>query len=339
MERYDVHHPSVHLLGRMDETLSPVRLDWTGSGFRTILKGSSLYAWMETPCDAPAMWVSVCVNGYVCARFPVEKGKRRYPLVTGMQAENMHDITLLKETQAMPFSPEQSVLVYSLETDGELLAPPEAEMRIEFIGDSLTSAEGAVGPKGNDEWLSMWFTAALGYPNIACRDLGAEMRILSQSGYGLAWDWQADEKRNMADGYDRIVGVMDREDCRKEYDFNSFKPHFICVRLLNNDATGIPKFADPERKTKELVEKGTAFLLHLREKNPESKIIFVIPRNRSMPENGRAIMEAAGGEKNGIYACSLPEYTQEDCGARGHPGIASHEETGHQLAAFIRTLL
>jgi hypothetical protein len=56
------------------------------------------------------------------------------------------------------------VLLHGLACDGQLAPLPEPACRIEFIGDSLTSAEGAWGCPRDTEWLPLWFAGAKGYP-------------------------------------------------------------------------------------------------------------------------------------------------------------------------------
>ena len=107
-------------------------------------------------------------------------------LVLGMSADNTRKVTLMKETQAMPAAPEATVMVHGLRYEGELLPLPEPALRIEFIGDSLTSGEGALAPKDNDEWISLWFTACGNYSHYACKALNAERRSRAASSAATA---------------------------------------------------------------------------------------------------------------------------------------------------------
>ena len=80
-----------------------------------------------------------------------------------MEADKARTVTLMKETQCMPDSPEATVLLRTLRLNGELEELPPRDLRIEFIGDSLTSGEGALAARNNEEWVTPWFTARGNY--------------------------------------------------------------------------------------------------------------------------------------------------------------------------------
>ena len=133
--------PSLRLLGRMDLSRRPLALDWTGSGLECSFRGSDLWAELEAPAASPVMWMIVLADGAPVARFPVEPGIRFYPLVLGMEPQNARTVTLMKETQCMPDQPESTVLLHSLRMNGDLEPLPARDLKIEFVGDSLTSGE------------------------------------------------------------------------------------------------------------------------------------------------------------------------------------------------------
>ena len=201
-------HPRIRLLGRMDRSQSPLALDWTGSGLECAFRGSDLWAELEAPALSPIMWMIVLADGAPVARFPVEPGIRFYPLVLGMEPANTRVITLMKETQCMPDQPEATVLLHSLRMKGDLADLPVRDLKIEFIGDSLTSGEGSLAPRGNDEWITQWFSARGNYSWVACDALNAERRILSQSGWGVCWDWEHNPDHTLTAHYEEIAGVL-----------------------------------------------------------------------------------------------------------------------------------
>ena len=111
---------NLRLLGRMDESHLPLALDWTGSGLEVCFRGTSLWAELEAPAREPIFWMIVLADGSPVTRFPVEPGVRFYPLLLGMEAEKSRVVTLMKETQCMPASPEATVYVRSLRLEGTL---------------------------------------------------------------------------------------------------------------------------------------------------------------------------------------------------------------------------
>ena len=161
-----------------------------------------------------------------------------------MEPQNARTVTLMKETQCMPDSPEATVLLHSLRMNGELGELPSRDLKIEFVGDSLTSGEGSLAPRGNDEWITQWFSARGNYSWVACDALNAERRILSQSGWGVCWDWEHNPDHTLTAHYEEIAGVLrgpaaEKRGCTKPYDFAAWQPDIVCIRLGTNDNNGM----------------------------------------------------------------------------------------------------
>ena len=337
-------NPLLRLMGRMDESQSPLCLDWTGSGVEFRLRGSDVWAELEATERSPIFYVIVLADGCPVCRFPVEPGVRFYPLLLGMEADQERTVTLMKETQCMPDSPAATLRLHSLRYEGELLPLPARDLRIEFIGDSLTSGEGTLAPLGNQEWITAWFSARANYAFVAARMLNAEFRVLSQSGYGTVWNYLHDESRNMSDGYDRIVGVLsgpeaEARGCRKEYDFSSWPADIVCIRLLSNDSGGMNHLQSFDADRGRLKEGCLALLEKVRARNPKARIVWIKPGSDCHPEIADEAVRAAEAKGlTGISSFALPDYRPEDCGARSHPAAAWNRMAGELLGNYLRTL-
>ena len=350
MTECSVKSENVRLLGRMDETQDPICLDWTASGFEVNFKGSQLWVELEATAEAPDMWVACTVDGCLIGRFMVEPGRRWYPLgrwsspVIGTDEPLSRVVTLMKETQCMPFAPEATVKVHGLRHDGELLPLPEPALRIEFIGDSLTSAEGAMAPKNNTEWIPMWFTAWGNYSHTVCRLLNAERRLVSQSGQGVAWDFMYRPEGNLADDYDRIVGALkgdaaEARGCRKPYDFAAWPADVVLIRLLSNDVGGMRRADKVAEMTEPLTEKCVDFIRKVRRFNPTAHIVWVLPGSQTMPEIGAEAVRRCQTEGMDRLSClTLPDYGEDELGARNHPNAAYNEKIGKITAEYIRKI-
>ena len=345
MNATSIHQENIRFLGRLDETQDPVSLDWTGSGFEVQFKGRSLWAELEATCESPDMWVCCAVDGAPVSRFMVEPGRRFYPLVHGMDATLSRRVTLMKETQPMPHAPGATVRIYGLKHDGVLLPVPEPKMRIEFIGDSLSSAEGSLAPRGNTEWISMWFSACANYSFYCCRELGAERRLLSQSGRGVYWDYTGNRAGNMADDYDTVCGVLrgpeaEARGCLKPYDFDAWPADAVCIRLMCNDSSGLNRRGNTPESRLELIQGAAAFARHVRQRNPGAYILWVLPPSDTMPELAQravALCQKEGLKR--ISVCALPDYRPGDMGARNHPNALYNYRAGLILADRIRKVL
>jgi hypothetical protein len=342
--KIDGNTPGIRLLGRLDAGREPVALDWTGSGVEFRFRGSDAWARLEAPAAAPIMWMIVLADGCPVTRFPVEPGIRLYPLLLGLEAEQERTVTLMKETQCMPDSPAATVLLHSIRLDGEMTELPVRDRKIEFIGDSLTSGEGALAPRDNQEWITPWFSARGNYSWYACEALNAERHILSQSGWGVCWDWQHTEKNNLSDAYEYTVGVLhgpeaEARGCAQAWDFGAWQPDIVCIRLLTNDVNGMMQRDSLEADRETAIGGAAALIRKVKRYNPEAKIVWILPGSSSHPELAEAAVRKVREEgMEEVYSFALPDYGAEDLGARGHPNAEWNRMAGELLADFLRTL-
>lgn len=178
--------PQVRVLGRTTGK-DVINLFWTGSGIEFLYTGSEL--WLEVNADYDTMepWLAVELNGAQISRFPVNKGKNEVCLFRGMTVGKPKHVRILKEVQAMHQDPLHMIQILGLQYgDGEFLVLPDPEYRLEFVGDSITSGEGTMGPVGEEDWISAFFSAENTYPRMVADALSAEYRVISQSGWGYA---------------------------------------------------------------------------------------------------------------------------------------------------------
>ena len=336
--------PGIRLIGRMDPEQRPLALDWTGSGMEFRFRGTDAWARLEAPAAAPVMWMIALADGCPITRFPVEPGIRMYPLLLGLEADKERTVTLMKETQCMPEQPEATVLLHSLRIDGELTELPARDFRIEFVGDSLTSGEGALAAKDNEEWVTPWFTARGNYSWYACEALNAERSILSQSGWGVCWDWQHTEANNMSDAYEKTVGVLhgpeaEARGCQKPWDFSRWQPDIVCIRLLTNDCNGMNDRQSMENDRETVIRGAMNLIRKVRKHNPEAKIVWILPGSDFHPELAEeAVRRTQAKGMKELYAFTLPDYGPEDLGARWHPNAEYNRRAGGLLAGYLKSI-
>ena len=337
--------PDIRLIGRMDYSQKPLALDWTGSGVEFRFRGSDAWARLEAPAATPIMWMIVLADGMPITRFPVEPGIRMYPLLLGLEAEQERSVTLMKETQCMPDSPEATVLLHSLRINGEMRPLPVRDHRIEFIGDSLTSGEGALAAKDNMEWVTPWFTSRGNYSWYACNALNAERSILSQSGWGVNWDYQHTEANNMADAYELTVGVLhgpeaESRGCRKLWNFSCWQPDIVCIRLLTNDNNGMLEKGTGDTDRETAIQGAMNLIRKVRKYNPQAKIVWILPSSDCGPElAAEAVRRMQNEGMKNLYAFALPDYGPEDAGARWHPNAEYNRRAGKLLGKYLKSIL
>lgn len=358
MKRYEISEiKELRVLGRTTEERKPLTLFWTGSGFEVGFRGTELWCEFTSDYSSHEQWIAVLVNGVQITRQQLPKGKSKVCLLRNMQTIKDNRVCVLKEVQPMPGDEQALLQVHALEGDGEFFALPEAECKIEFIGDSITSGEGSYGAKDENDWISQWFSTTQAYPYMVARKLSAEYRIVSQSGYGLVSAWDNNRDNIIPTYYEQICGVLFGErneslGAKRSYDFGTWQPDVVVINLGTNDAGAFdqPAWTNPKtgqsyrmergedgQPKKECAEEISAgvvdFLTTVRKNNPKAEIIWALGLMGSLTvpavtEGIRRYTEASGDRA--VTFLSLPEITGDQIGARFHPGVK-----GHEMAAAI----
>ena len=344
---------NLRILGRAGDK-RPLHLYWTGSGLEMDLRGSELWIEVEADYEDLEPWVSLVVNGNLVMRQMLARGRQWLPLLRGLDPTQPHHIYFMKESQPMPTDKRSGVLVHAIRFEGELAPLPEPTCRLEFIGDSLTSAEGGHGTPKDTEWRPIWFAGAMGYAWQTARLLGGEARVLSQSGWGVRSSWDNDPKCNMPAYYEQVCGVVPEGGIGGDgsaHDFSSWKPDAVLCALGANDQNAInhEPFTDPVTgetfkqsadDLQPLEDAMVAFLYKLRRCNPDAPIYWLRFGGESTVKSliAKSVDRYLAETKD--PKCSLLELpSMSPTGARNHPGLDVHTAQAQALAAQLKKLL
>lgn len=345
---FEMEH--LRILGRTDgRAAGPLPLYWTCSGFELDLRGTTLEVELEADYEDLEPWIELSLNGQDILRMPVQKGLHRVSLLRGLDPEKPHRIRLLRESQPMPGDGRCRLLVHAIRHDGTLAPLPEPACRIEFIGDSLTSAEGAWGCPVDTEWRPHWFAGAKGYPQRTADRMGAELRVVSQSGWGVRSGWDNNPDSRIPKHYAQVCGVTGaRDGGDAPYDFNAWKADLVVCALGANDWNALRAetgYTDPatgevfRQRMDDLAPLADAihdFLDDLRRCNPDSVLVWLFWAGGD-PVLGliREAVDArrAAGDSR-CFLEILPGMRPD--GARNHPGLASHDRLASILAIRLK---
>ena len=230
-----------HLVhGRTNGSLTPLTLFWTAAGLELNVRGSELWVEFTADWDIHEPWYSFMVNGEFFSRRMAQKGTERVCVFRGMDPEKVKNVRIFKDTQAMNADPESVLQINAVETDGEFLPAPERNLKIEFIGDSITSGEGDIGAKAETDWISMFFSAENNYAVMVSRALNADIRVSSQSGWGVCCGWNNDPNSAIPPIYGQLCGLLSGEKnialgAKEPYDFTKWQPNYVFINLGTND--------------------------------------------------------------------------------------------------------
>lgn len=352
--------------GRTTGCLSPLTLFWTGSAVELNVKGSELWVEVEVDYDTYEPWISILVNSVPVSRQMLTVGRYWICILRGMNGNEIKNVRIVKEVQAMSGDPNCSLKFHAVKFDGEFLPVEKKLVKIEFIGDSITSGEGVIGAKKEEDWIPMCFSAVSNYTAMTAEALNADYRVLSQSGWGVMTSWDNNPSCNLPANYEKVCGVLSGDKNKElgafqENDFTSWQPDVVVVNLGTNDegafynqgwvdettgTTHKQRLNDDgsfqEEDLKAFEEAVTNFLIKLRSYNKNAHLIWAygmlgLPMMPAISHAVETYRKSTGDAK--VSVVELPGTTQETIGARRHPGVLSHEKAAGALVKHMKQIL
>lgn len=332
--------------GRTTDCLEPLTLFWTASGFEVNVKAAELWVEIEADYEAMEPWFSVLVNGAPIARQMAMKGRNRICLFRGRNPEEVKHVKFVKDTQAMHDDEVCCLQIHALFTDGEFYPVKEHPHKLEFIGDSITSGEGIFGARKELDWVSACFSGVHNYAVMTAEKLDADLRICSQSGWGLFASWDGRLDHVLPDIYEKVCGVLTGEHNRmlgalEDYDFTRWQPDAVIINLGTNDSVAFANEGFTHERW-EFEEAGVAFLKKVRHHNPKAAIVWVYgmldnEMNISIVRAIDAYCRQTGDQK--VSYLELPAITPETVGCREHPGVKHHRLAAEVLSAYLQKII
>lgn len=342
------------------ESAGVLPLLWAGSGLEVYFTGSELHLLLEADFSAAEPWLAVEVNGAPLLRMPLGRGSQQICLFRGMTPGVPKRVRVFKETQPMAEDPAHRLWVRGLEWEnGTFLPLPETTCRLEFIGDSLTSGEGLVGARQENDWVPALFSASGTWAKLTADLLNAEFRLISQSGWGVRSGWDNDPTHTLPSIYQQVCAPAsgpqnEAMGTRLPHDFRSWQPDAVIVNLGTNDAGAMsnPLWLGPDgvsfRQTQNeeglsLFEDAAAgFLKELHRLNPDARLVWAygMAAGPLGPSLERAVLRfrQESGCRDAFYL-QLPAVTNDTMGSRMHPGPLCHRAAAEVTANFLRGLL
>lgn len=295
-------------------------LDLTASGF-----SFNAYCYGDVKIElSKSTWFTVIVDGEEKNMLLGGSSKQTVTLAEGLSA-GKHTIELYKQTEG-----DSSVNIYSVTLEGEILEAPEnADLLIEFAGDSITCGYGNVveadrvgGNRVTDGYKS--------YGAQTARKLGADWSNVSKSGAALI------NKEGMSNAHIPTVFKQKTFQNTDAYGFER-KADIVVINLGTNDSGLMRDWSVEERKAtfKAAAEDFVEEILQLN--GADTKIVFGFGMMTAKNEFDEVYEElAAELQENGVDAfyCRLPTNTD---GAVDHPSVAGDLAAAEVLSEFIKT--
>lgn len=357
--------PELKIHGRTTSCREPLTLFWTASGFECNVSGTELWVLVEVTYDTFEPWFSYTINGDWIGRQMLTRGKYWIPLFRGMSGDKRKNLRFFKDLQAMSDDGASLIRIHALRHDGTFYPVEEKALKLEFIGDSITSGEGLFGAKQEEDWIPMFFSALKSYSYLTAQKLDAEYRVFSQSGWGIHSGWDNNVNHAIPKYYRQVCSLMPEDENeghggKEPHDFGAWQPDFVIVNLGTNDASAFeqPAWGDESTGISHKMHKNPDgsynkedigklqkelkdFLHTLRECNPGAKIIWCYgmldtPLEPPICQAISRYVEETGDHK--VSYLQLPAANDQTIGAREHPGYLCHKQAAQILAEYIGRL-
>ena len=338
----------IKIHGRCSQKNDRLALFWTGSGIEINCSGSELWIEVEVDYDVYEPWISILYHGERVSRQMLVKGRYWIPLFRNMKSSEVKNIRFLKDVQAMSGDLRHSLILHQVRSDGDFFPVDKKDYSIEFIGDSITSGEGLIGAKQEEEWVSMWFDSVSNYTYLCAKELNADYRVLSQSGWGVYCSWDHNLEAVLSKNYEKVCGVVSGKRNRElgaldDYDFSMQKADVVVMNLGTNDGGAFTSKGEILKEDIALFQQAAVeFLKKLRSYHPEAYLLWAYGILGKVMEKyiveAIAMYQQLSGDQRVAYF-DLPEMEEDGIGARSHPGKLAHQKAAEVLAEKIREIL
>lgn len=339
-----------------------IPLFWSASAIEVNAAAGEL--WLEYEChynNNGEAYLRVEVDGADMTRFMLEEGVHKACLFRGYEAEQVKNVCVYRECQAS----DTEVSIIALYTDGELHPVAGRGLKIEFLGDSVTSGEGLLGAKDMMLWLPCVFGTRDNYALLTAKALHADWRFVSQSGWGIYCSFDNNPEHTIPKIYEQVCGVAQSPaqiacGSQEAYDFSAYNADVVVVNLGANDCGAFDneEWTDEEGRVykQKLDENGKPdaesaarvaaavydFCRSIRKHNPRAKVLWCynLLSDRLEP----AILGALEKYKtecgdNELYTLALPQLDESTNGSRFHPGPIAHRIFSLLITEKIKEIL
>lgn len=325
--------PALRFTGRWDLSDPALpRASWPGFSVTTDFQGNSIQVRMTDPGN----YFNVEIDGRHHSVIGGRSGRHStYLLADGLDS-GPHRVRLQRRNISFD---EPTVLEGFVVDEGAHLSKPtdSPELRIEFIGDSFTAAEGNEATSATLPWKDKYpvtdFTQ--GYAAVLGRAMGAEITAVCRSGSGVVCTWNGVRENPMGVRY----GWTLMEKPEPAWSFPGPSPDVVVISLGLNDASGLQApdgSMDPGQE--EIFREGYRRLVaQVRTRHPDARIVALAPYVPWVRESVVAVVNelTAAGETKLQYA-QFDKFGDRYV-ADGHPTVAIHRKMAAQiLEQFVR---
>ena len=323
MASLHVNEKNANIFGRHDVANEALVLYHSASGIEVCFEGCSLKVLLHSTGKS---YMRVYVDGAKEGeRLAVFEGEKEYVAVDGIET-GRHTVRLVKATEES----EAIWTVKALTADNFLLPPKKPDLRIEFIGDSITAGYGVLG-RADEAYSVDNSDSTKSYAYRTAHALNANYSIIGWSGICVK-AYQFVPTLNMTQLYSQ---VSNRNTAAYE---GGFDADVVVLNLGTNDTAYLLSGKDASYGEKFPADYHT-LLTAIRAKNPRAYIVCLygmMLKDEVISGGIQAAIKALGDEKI-VY--NPFDFKPNNLGAYGHPSREAHKGFSEGLANYLQTCI
>ena len=345
MKKISLNEKNIKLIGRTHIEKNRLCLILSGTGCEFSFTGKKLD--ISISCDDDSYLdgkscnyprIAVMTDGKFIVKKVIENPTEKYNIINS-ETTVTKNIKIIKLSEGA-FS---IALVNEIETDDDAVInpAPEKNLKIEFIGDSITCGYGVDDSNLLSDFSTRAENCMKSCAYLTADMLNADYSLFSYSGYGIISGYTSDGVRNtneiLPQYYESIGFSYSSINGRKtqdiKWDFSRFVPDIIVINLGTNDNSFCIYH---EEAFAEFEDKYIEFLGKIRKNNPDSEIICTL---------GIMNIETCPHVRNAVKRFNdshthFFEFTMQD-GRLGfasnfHPSEDTHRYAAEELVSFIK---
>ncbi len=250
-------------------------------------------------------------------------------------------IRIIKITEASQSN--MGIKTIVVDPDAKVMPTAAKDLKIEFIGDSITCGYGVEETNGG-AFTTQTENAAKAYAYLTAENLNADYSIVSYSGFGIYSGFTSGERNETSlvpPNYEYITYTWnDGTFNKKPWDFKKFQPDFVVINLGTNDAS----YCKDSSSRADFEDAYVDFLKDIRAKNPKAHIICALGTMGqdlyyNIEEAVSSYKKSTKDEKVSTYKFPVQNQAVDGVGADWHPSIPTQKKSAAMMTEFIKSLM
>lgn len=310
---------------------SAVRFNVTASSASVTLAGD---ASIGNGADYRSRY-AILVNGEVVADDVMSEKETEIELFNGTNVRTA-EIAVIHLSEAA----NGAVGVKNIHTEStvakSVVPVPEKDLKIEFIGDSITCAYGVEGLSSGESFKTTTENFMKSYAYLTAELLDADYSAVSYSGHGIISGYTSGEKNTnqlVPKLYEQTGNLADYT---QPWDFGSSENDVVVINLGTNDNSYLQN--DPAGGKEDFVEGYVDFLGMVRRNNPDAYIICTMGTmggNDVVYPLIEEAVKAFGDKKVSCYESVTQNIQTDGIGSDWHPSPVTQQNSAYVLADKI----